>query len=157
MPGHLSVDCRRPLGKIAGNDLRRGHRTFSDARPVGSPRFDGKEHLAVEPEERGETALSQSVSHRYRAADLLRFFRRRDMSIRIAGLSRHVRLFIISCLMVGLCLASLQTSVQAKHNRFYWDGTTLICRVYGIPDFDQHRSSLPNNGDSYCVPTSAVD
>ncbi|MGE3108463.1 MAG: GC-type dockerin domain-anchored protein [Phycisphaerales bacterium] len=33
------------------------------------------------------------------------------------------------------------------------------CNIFrnGIPDFDQRRSALPNNGGMYCVPTSAIN
>jgi len=30
-------------------------------------------------------------------------------------------------------------------------------QIYGIPDFDQKRTTLPNDGKMYCVPTSFIN
>lgn len=50
-------------------------------------------------------------------------------------------------LSAALMLATLSGSASAQCNYFR----------YGVPDFDQRRSTLASNGNNYCVPTSLVN
>lgn len=42
-------------------------------------------------------------------------------------------------------------------NAAWIDSNQFNCRILHMPDLDQRRSDLPNNGNMYCVPTAAIN
>ena len=67
--------------------------------------------------------------------------------------SRVVALASFCAASVVLLVARAAADVEAA----YLDQTTWTFTVTHVPDFDQKRTALPNDGKMYCVPTSALN
>lgn len=58
---------------------------------------------------------------------------------------------------LGLVWGSTVNPAAAKFIASYSSGTQYTVEWTQMPDFDQVRTGLPNNGKMYCVPTAAVN
>lgn len=54
---------------------------------------------------------------------------------------------VAPCLHRALAILALGTTLSAAASAQYYYKRSM-------PDYDQRRSTLPNNGDMYCVPTA---
>jgi hypothetical protein len=57
----------------------------------------------------------------------------------------------------AMLAAGVATGAQANWFASYSGPTSYWAKFTKVPDFDQVRNGLPNNGNMYCVPTSAVN
>lgn len=60
---------------------------------------------------------------------------------------------VISAMAILLCGAPLRADFEGA----YANETTWYFEISHVPDFDQRRTALPNDGRNHCVPTSAIN
>lgn len=59
-----------------------------------------------------------------------------------------------------LCAAALLATAPARADiitAYYGNDTNFEFEVAHMPDFDQHRAALPNDGKMYCAPTATIN
>ncbi|MBL9141530.1 MAG: hypothetical protein JNK53_06650, partial [Phycisphaerae bacterium] len=74
-----------------------------------------------------------------------------------ASTSARAGALALACASAGLLTALAQTA-SADVLTNYWVSTgTFEYRVVHMPDLDQRRNGLANNGANHCVPTSTIN
>ena len=64
---------------------------------------------------------------------------------------------IRSTSVVGIGALLLATAAVGNVTINYSSGSQYTYKVSQVPDFDQRRSGVANNGSMYCAPTSALN
>ncbi|MFO0872426.1 MAG: hypothetical protein U0575_00455 [Phycisphaerales bacterium] len=69
---------------------------------------------------------------------------------------RTIRPFIPLSLVTATSMCAPSVSADVT-DALYINGNAYSYKVVHMPDLDQRRSTLPNNGSMYCVPTAAMN
>jgi hypothetical protein len=73
---------------------------------------------------------------------------------------QHIRKStILRASQIAACALMFATAGSARANWYksYSSSTSYVAGFTKVPDFDQKRLALPNNGDMYCVPTAGMN
>ena len=60
-------------------------------------------------------------------------------------------------ILLAIAGLALTAGVQAHFTKQYLNSSSYWFRFWGVPDLDQVRTDLANDGRQYCVPTTAIN
>lgn len=82
----------------------------------------------------------------------------RSMPGRNTGLIRPaIRPAILTAALVGTSALAASVAADVAGDSYYITSSAFKYRIWHMPDLDQRRDVIPNNGAMYCAPTAAVN